>query len=122
MKLQKVFAAVSIAALALLPVAALAAEGKEVTVKGEILDLACYVAHDAQGDEHVNCALRCVKAGQPMGLKAEDGTVYILFADHADASAYEQAKQYAGKVVEISGPAADRAGLKGITVQSVKQG
>jgi hypothetical protein len=56
-----------------------------------------------------------------MGLLAEDGTVYLLFADHGDADAYETAKDYAGKKVEISGPMASRAGMKGITVLEVKE-
>ena len=58
-----------------------------LTVRGEILDMACYIAHGAKGDDHAGCAKRCVKGGQPMGLLAEDGTVYLLYAGHKDASA-----------------------------------
>lgn len=106
--------------LTLLVAPVLADEGEETAVIGEILDLACYISHDAQGSEHAKCAERCVKGGQPMGLKAEDGTVYVLFADHSDADAFEKAKEFAGKNVEISGLIADKNGIKGITVHSVK--
>ena len=93
----------------------------ELTVQGEVLDMACYVAHEAKGPDHAGCAKRCVKGGQPMGLLAEDGTVYLLYASHKDGSAFEQAKEFAGEKVEISGVAATQAGIKGIEVGSVKK-
>ena len=113
-------------ALLALPLAALASgdhdhEHEGVTVKGEVLDLSCYIAHGAKGEDHAGCAKRCVKGGQPMGLLAEDGTIYVLFADHSDGSAYEKSQSFAGKMVEISGPMAEKAGMKGITVHSVKE-
>ncbi len=96
-------------------------DDKGTTVRGEILDMACYVAHEAKGPDHAACAKRCVKGGQPMGLLAEDGTVYLLYANHKDGSAYEQAKEYAGEKVEIVGIAATRAGITGLEVSSVKK-
>ena len=92
-----------------------------VTVRGEILDMACFVAHEAKGPDHAACAKRCVKGGQPMGILAEDGTVYLLFARHDDASAFEQTKEHAGEKVEISGLAKAQAGIKGIEVHGVKK-
>jgi hypothetical protein len=93
----------------------------QMTVRGEILDMACYVAHEAKGPDHAACAKRCVKGGQPMGLLAEDGTVYLLYASHEDGSAFEQAKEHAGTKVEIAGVAATQAGIKGIEVHGVKE-
>ena len=92
-----------------------------MTVRGEILDMACYVAHEAKGPDHAACAKRCVKGGQPMGLLADDGTVYLLYANHEDGSAFEQAKEFAGQKVEIVGIAATQAGIKGLEVSSVKK-
>lgn len=92
----------------------------EVTLEGEILDMACYVGHEAKGPDHADCAKRCVKGGQPMGLLAEDGTIYLLYASHADASAFEQAKDFAGQKVELKGVPASQSGIKGLEVHSVK--
>ena len=117
MNLRKLLLFLTILALFAAPVLA---EGESTSVKGEILDLACYVSHDSHGEEHAKCAERCVKGGQPMGLLSEDGTIYVLFADHSDGSAYEKTQSYAGQMVEISGPLAEKAGMKGITVHSVK--
>ena len=94
--------------------------GKTVTVQGEILDMACWVAHEAKGAEHAKCAQACVKGGQPMGLLAQDGQVYLLYASHDDASGFESAKQHAGKQVEIVGVAAKRGSMNGLEVHSVK--
>jgi hypothetical protein len=106
-------------AVALLPALAHAAD-KDSTVKGEILDMGCYMTHDGQGAEHAGCAVKCVKGGQPMGLKGADGAVYLLLADHGDSSAFEKAKDLAGKNVEVSGEVASKDGMKAITVHAVK--
>ena len=92
----------------------------QMTVRGEILDMACYVSHEAKGPDHADCAKRCVMGGQPMGLLAEDGKVYLLYASHKDGSAFEQAKEHAGQQVEITGVAATQAGIKGLEVHGVK--
>ena len=97
-----------------------ASEGEDVTVQGEILDMACYVAHEAKGPDHAGCAKKCVKGGQPMGLLAEDGTVYLLYASHENGDAFEKAKEHAGEQVELTGAMATQAGVKGIEVHSVK--
>jgi hypothetical protein len=114
------------------PVAAVRAQGhehgamaapaseKKANVQGEVLDMACFVAHNGQGPSHAACALKCLKDGQPMGLLAKDGTVYLLFADHGDATAYNKTKEFAGKNVEIQGELASKGSFKGITVNSVK--
>ncbi len=119
------FAMLSIAAALVLsgPVPAAGkghAHGEEVTVQGEILDMACFVAHDGRGASHAECARKCLEGGQPMGLLAADGEVYLLFADHANAKAYNEAKSFAGKKVEVKGEPASKGVLKGITVHGVK--
>ncbi len=95
--------------------------GKDITVKGEIVDLACYLDHGATGMKHQQCALTCLKGGQPMGLLAADGKVYLLLADHQDGKPFDEAKTYAALQVEITGPLAEKAGLTGLTVEKVKK-
>jgi hypothetical protein len=121
-----VFAAIAAASLAVS--GAMAAEGKAMekpadqasAVQGEVLDLSCYIGHGAQGDGHAGCAAKCLKGGAPMGLLGADGAVYVLLADHSDGSAYEKAKEFAGKKVEVTGDIATKGALKGITVHGVK--
>jgi hypothetical protein len=92
----------------------------EMTVRGEILDMACYLPNEAKGPDHAGCAKRCVQGGQPMGLLAEDGTVYLLYASHGDDSAFDLAKKHAGEKVELKGAESNRAGIKGLEVHAVK--
>ncbi|OGF63530.1 MAG: hypothetical protein A2Y62_16440, partial [Candidatus Fischerbacteria bacterium RBG_13_37_8] len=91
------------------------------TVKGEVLDLACYIGHEAKGLKHQQCALTCLKDGQPMGLLTEDGAVYLLLADHQDGKPFNETKNYAALQVEISGTMYERAGIKAVSVESVKK-
>jgi hypothetical protein len=117
-------AVILLAVLLLIPFTAFAADSaakhEEKTLQGEVLDLGCYLAHDGKGPDHAMCAKMCVKNGQPMGLLASDGTVYILTADHEDAKAFNQTKEFAGQKVEIHGTVGINGSLKGLTVLSVK--
>jgi hypothetical protein len=97
-----------------------AAESSDVTLTGEVLDLACYIGHGAKGPDHASCAAKCAEMGQPIGLAASDGKVYILIADHADSSPFTKAKSMAGKKVEIKGEVAAKDGLNALTVHAVK--
>ena len=123
MKRSSVFALILIAGLAagsilFFPAPVRAAE-KAVTVKGEIVDLACYLDHGAKGEKHKACALTCLKNGEPMGLLTSEGTVYLLLAPHDDHKAFEEAKGYAAEQVEVTGPPAERAGIKALVVNTV---
>ena len=97
-----------------------AAESSDVTLTGEVLDLACYITHGAKGPEHAPCAAKCASMGQPIGLAASDGKVYILVADHADSDPFTKAKSMAGKKVEIKGEVAAKDGMNSLTVHAVK--
>ena len=88
--------------------------------KGEIVDVACYVPNGAKGAGHADCAKKCAKAGQPLGLLTGDGDLVLLLADHDDAKPYDAVKELAGTVVEVSGTAAERDGMTVVTVTAVK--
>ncbi len=98
-----------------------AAAPSDITVSGEILDLACYIAHGAKGPDHQKCARKCAEQGQPIGLLGSDGRVFILYADHADGSPYDKARTFAGSKVEIKGEPASKDGINGLTVHDVKK-
>jgi hypothetical protein len=88
-------AGAALAALTALP--ALAAEGERIQVTGEMIDTWCYYSGvmggpDAVvGSAHHTCALWCSAGGIPVGLLADDGTVYMVIkwqgsADVADGN------------------------------------
>ena len=56
-------------------------EAKEVTVTGEVLDMACYLDHGATGEKHADCAKTCIESGLPVGIKGKDVTAKLLGTD-----------------------------------------
>lgn len=97
-----------------------ASAGDEGSWKGEVVDLACYVAQGAQGADHAGCAKSCVKNGQPMGLLTDDGTLVLLAAHHRDGAPYDALKDLAGGMAEVSGSLAEKDGMKVVTVTGSK--
>ena len=93
----------------------------DITVKGEIVDLACYIGHGAKGPDHQKCAEKCAAMGQPLGLLTGDGKLYVLVADHQNPSALAAAKKLAGEQVEMTGEPSERDGVAAIAVHTVKK-
>lgn len=91
-----------------------------VTVKGEVMDLACYSDHGAKGAKHAECAAKCLKSGMPAGiLSSTDNVLYVaIWKDHKDAS--KELAPYAGKNVEASGEVKEQNGVKFLVITSVK--
>jgi len=90
------------------------------TISGEILDMGCYMDHGAMGEKHAQCAAMCAAGGSPIGLLTDKGVVYLLTAPHESKDAYNKAKEWAGKKVEVTGMVHERAGMKSIEVASLK--
>ncbi|HET9886570.1 MAG TPA: hypothetical protein VFR10_03590 [bacterium] len=84
-------------------------EGKSITVKGEVVDLVCYLDHEAQGAKHADCAKTCISSGLPVGIKTADGKVYMLVGDHKPLN--EKLAAYAAKTITIRGKAVSRDGF-----------
>jgi hypothetical protein len=85
------------------------AASKEVTVTGEVLDMACYLDHGAHGAKHAQCAETCISSGLPVGIKGEDGKTYLLIGEHKPMNS-ELAK-YAAKTITVKGKLASRDGI-----------
>src|SRR5512141_1828721 len=89
---------------------------KTMTVKGEIVDMGCYLDHAATGKDHQSCAQKCLANGMPMGLLTKDGTLYLLTVSHENADPFNQAMKLAAEQVSVTGPMMDRNGIKAIEV------
>jgi hypothetical protein len=95
-------------------------EVKASSWKGEIVDMGCYLGHGAKGEKHKACALKCVANGMPMGLLTEKGKLYLITVDHDDADPFNQAKDLAGSMVEITGSLMERDGFSAIDITGIK--
>jgi hypothetical protein len=113
--LKVAVAATFIAALAFSPLAIAqehehsgnAAASKEVT--GEVVDMMCYVDHNAVGEKHgQSCGAKCIKNGGPVGIVSE-GKAYLVVGEHKPIN--DQLAEYCGKNVTVKGKLAERGGI-----------
>lgn len=98
-----------------------AAAGETVTLQGEVLDMACYMAHEGKGEKHKKCAKSCALGGAPIGLLAADGSVYLLVGDHADEKPYKMAQQLAGEQAKVTGTVQKRGGVQAIVLSKTEK-
>ena len=103
-----------IAALAVSPLAvaqeqhgADTAASKEVT--GEVVDMMCYVDHNAVGEKHgQSCGAKCIRSGGPVGI-VSDGKAYLVVGEHKPIN--DQLAEYCGKNITVKGKLAERGGV-----------
>jgi hypothetical protein len=83
-----------------------ASASKEVT--GEVVDMMCYVDHDAMGDKHAGCAAKCIKGNGPVGI-VSDGKAYLIVGEHKPMN--DKLAQFAGQTITVKGKMAERGGV-----------
>jgi hypothetical protein len=98
--------------------------GKADKVTGEIVDLSCYLQLGKHGEKHVPCGKKCITAGEPIGLVAENGDIYMLMAEEHDprrdgqtAGFRKAAADHIGHVMEVTGVLSSVGGYKAVYVQ-----
>jgi hypothetical protein len=83
------------------------AASKEVT--GEVVDIMCYVDHNAVGEKHgQSCGAKCIKSGGPVGI-VRDGKAYLVVGEHKPMN--DQLADYCGKTITLKGKMAERGGI-----------
>ena len=93
---------------------------REVTVKGEVLDMTCYIAYNMSGPEHAADARECIRKGLPVGIKSEDGKVYLL-TGQPKHSVNEELADYAAQIVTIKGKETARDGFAQVQVEEIRK-
>jgi hypothetical protein len=114
--LKAVVVTMFIAAFAISPLAVaqehehgkdVAVASKEVT--GEVVDMMCYVDHNAVGEKHgQSCGAKCIKSGGPAGI-VSDGKAYLVVGEHKPMN--DQLAEYCGKTITLKGKMAERGGI-----------
>ena len=97
-----------------------AAGAQEIVVTGEVLDMTCYIASNLSGPDHAECARVCIRSGEPAGIKAQDGRVYLLTGEPGHSINAEVA-DYAAKVVTIKGTQTVRDGFAQLQVEEIRK-
>lgn len=118
-------AAFGLTMIASLP--ALAAEGKRIEVKGELIDTWCYFSGVMGGPDavvgtaHHTCAMWCAAGGIPVGLLGEDGEVYMVLKLPGDdaANGGDTFLTLTNDTIEAEGMAYERDGINYLVVSKV---
>lgn len=85
-----------------------AAETK--TIRGEVVDLMCYLDHGAKGEKHAECAKKCIKSGGPVGLLTSDDQLYLIIGEHEPMN--EKLAPLAAKTITVKGKVVEKHGMK----------
>lgn len=107
----------------LLPAAILlkAAGAPTATVKGYVLDSACAFTKGLSKPISKQCATSCAKAGSPLVILADDGTIYWPIADTTPSSGQNpKLLPFAGDKVMATGRIYERGGSKAIVIEKIE--
>jgi hypothetical protein len=99
---------------------AIPAFASDMTVKGEVVDVACSTSKKeaGKGDAHASCAMVCARKGQPVGILTADA-IYTVTGDYA-ANSNAKLLDFVAKNVVVTGEVTEKDGQKTINVKSIK--
>ncbi|MCH8154332.1 MAG: hypothetical protein IH786_03550 [Proteobacteria bacterium] len=103
--------------------AAQAAAGQRVEVTGEVIDSWCYLTEIMypEGTAHHQCALWCAAGGIPVGILADDGTVYTVLklGDDSTSNASPKVLEIQSHRVTVEGDLYARDGINYLLIDRV---
>jgi hypothetical protein len=95
--------------------------GKPATVKGYVLDSACAFTKGLKKPISAECATACAKAGSPLVILADNGTIYWPIADTTpSAGQNDRLLPFAGQKVTATGKVFERGGSTALVIEKVE--
>jgi hypothetical protein len=95
--------------------------GKPITVKGFVLDSACAFTKGLKRPISRDCAIACAKAGSPLVILTDDGTIYWPIADTTPSSGQnEKLLPFAGQKVTATGRVFQRGGSSALVIEKIE--
>jgi hypothetical protein len=104
----------------LLPAQADKSAGKEVSIKGEVIDTFCFTTMGAKGPSHKQCGIDCAHKGIPVGLLEPSGKIHILLPTKDKTALSDDVINKMGETVTVTGHEHMKGGLAFLTAESVK--
>jgi hypothetical protein len=97
------------------------AKENAVTVKGYVLDSACAFTKNLDKPISAQCARTCARAGSPLVILSDDGTIYWPIAGTTpSAGQNKKLMPFAGQKVVAKGTAFERGGSKALVIQNIE--
>ena len=95
--------------------------GQPNTIKGYVLDSACAFTKNLKKPISAECAVACAKAGSPLVILSDDGTIYWPIADATPASGQnEKLLPFAGQKVTATGRVFERGGSRAMVIDKLE--
>lgn len=121
MSLRKTCGVGALAGLLALALPAAGAPDKATTVKGYVLDSACAFIKNLTKPVSPDCAVACAKAGSPLVILAENGTIYWPIAETMPAKGQnERLMKFAGQKVVVTGKDFVRGGSHALVIEKIE--
>ena len=96
------------------------AQMPSATISGYVIDSACLFLKSLDKPVSKECALNCAKAGSPLVILADDGTVYLPISSEMPATGQnERLMNYAGGRVVAKGRVYERGGTHAIVIDEI---
>jgi hypothetical protein len=91
------------------------------TIKGYVLDSACAFTKNLKKPISSECAVACAKAGSPLVILTDDGTVYWPISDATPAHGQnERLMEFAGRRVSEKGTVYQRGGSRAVVIATIE--
>jgi hypothetical protein len=95
--------------------------GKSTTVKGYVLDSACAFTKGLKKPISAECATACAKAGSPLVILTESGTIYWPIGDTTPSSGQnDRLLPFAGQKVTATGKVFERGGSTALVIEKIE--
>jgi len=95
-------------------------KGPTVSVKGEVVDMWCYMESGEHGSSHKACATACVKGGNPIGIADSKGDIYLVAGLQDHQPARDLLANKMSEQVTATGTLVTKGGLRMLFIQSVR--
>jgi hypothetical protein len=93
---------------------------QSVSVDGYVIDSACAFTKNLKKPVSPQCAVACAKAGSPLVILADNGTIYWPIADTTPSSGQnDKLLPFAGQRVTATGKVYVRGGSSAIVIEKI---
>jgi hypothetical protein len=94
---------------------------KTATVKGYVIDSACTFTKNLKKPISPECAQTCAKAGSPLVILSDNGSIYWPTTDAMPATSQnERLLPFAGQRVTATGKLYEHGGSKGLIIEKIE--
>ena len=95
-------------------------KGEKVTLKGELVDMWCYMEAGDRGPAKKACATACAKAGNPIALVDTEGNLYLTAGLESHQPARDLLVGKMNEQVTLTGTLVKKYGVQMLYVDALK--